>query len=91
MLLFGPCIKAAPNLGSIPGALAVGTVTNIRYVLTRTRRALKRSFRFQFAVETLSPAGLNSACSMSVQRPLTSSLYASCYPLRRRLVANVRG
>ena len=30
VLLFGPCIKAAPNMGSIPGALAVGTVTNIR-------------------------------------------------------------
>lgn len=30
VVLFGPCIKAAPNLGSILGALAVGTVTNIR-------------------------------------------------------------
>ena len=90
MLLFGPCIKAAPNMGSIPGALAVGTVTNIRYVLTRTRRALKRSFRFQFAVETLSPAVLNSACSMAFSaRDIVSVcqlLSAAAAPRR-----NVRG
>jgi hypothetical protein len=69
MMLFELRTWAAPNLGSIAGAFAAGTVINIRSVLTRTRRALKPSFRFQSAVETLSPEVLNSTCPMTGQRP----------------------
>jgi hypothetical protein len=59
MLLFGPRIKAALNLVSITGALAVETVTNMRQVLIRTRGT-------QSALETRSPEVLN--CLVNEER-----------------------
>src|SRR6266851_278978 len=79
MLSFGPGIKAALNPGSITGASDVETVTNIRSILSRTRRT-------QSALETHSPEVRNSRLnderfSALRHRPCMPTAIRCCFDL----------